>query len=275
MNMPKRVYTFAMTIAAVAVLAVSVSCETHRIQTTPHGARPTATGRVYAYAGFPRGHQEILVLRNQGFVVGYSEQRRDPLWVCYRVFRVGTEVLPDRPSRFLVDDRTRSRVPPEAYAGSGYDRGHMAPNFAIATRYGQAAQAETFLMSNIVPQAPRLNRGMWQRLEMLASKTYAPRCDEVWIIAGPVFDRNIQALRSGVEIPDACYQIILDELNDRPRVLAFVIPQDVPLNARLEDYLRSVDDVEAMAGLDFLSELPDELEGSLEAQRPTTLWNPN
>ncbi len=56
-----------------------------------------------------------------------------------------------------MDTLTIAKVTHNDYTHSGYDRGHMAPNYAIATRYGQEAQKETFLMSNIVPQLGNLN----------------------------------------------------------------------------------------------------------------------
>ena len=66
---------------------------------------------------------------------------------------------------FEVDPEAADCPTPDDYTRTGYDRGHMAPNYLIATRYGKVAQRETFLMSNIVPQTPELNRGPWRILE--------------------------------------------------------------------------------------------------------------
>ena len=229
--------------------------------------------RKYAYAGLPISRVPVTVMENTGYIVGYSDTRGDPLWVCYRLFRVTSEVSPPRPDRFETDARTKVRVSPDAYTRSGYDRGHLAPNYGIATRYGSQAQTETFLMSNIVPQSPNLNRGLWKRLEELEARRYAQHLEEVWVITGPVFDDDIQCLASGVEIPDACYKIMVDEDGGQPRVLALLIPQDVPAQARLESFLVSVDEVERKTGLDFLAELPDDLENLLEADCPRELWS--
>lgn len=229
--------------------------------------------RAYAYAGLPKGDLPVVVLRNAGYIAGYSEARCDPLWVCYRLSRVSDEQSPPRPDHFSADVRTMSKVPPDAYVGTGYDRGHLAPNYGIGSRYGAAAQLETFLMSNVVPQKPSLNRYAWKRLEESEARQYAQTCEEVWIITGPVFDADIQRLPSGVEIPDACYKIIVDEDGDSLRVLAFIIPQDVPTQARFGDYLTSVDDVERQTGLDFLADLPDTVEHPLEAACPAALWS--
>jgi len=237
-------------------------------------AGPAGADRPYAYAGLPRSALPIKVLKNQGFVVGYSDTRKNPLWVAYRILKIESPTTHKRPSRFKVDNRTAARVSHNDYTRSGYDRGHMAPNYAIATRYGGDAQLETFLMSNICPQKPSLNRHVWKGLEMLVAKDYANRLEEVWIICGPIFDEQIERLASGVEIPDAFYKIIVDEKDGKVRVLAFVMPQGVSSSERdqLAKFLRSVDDVEQQTGLDFLHELPDDVEDRVEAEKARGGW---
>ncbi len=98
---------------------------------------------LHIYAGIPRStnypHQ-LLVLENTGYIVGYDETRKTPAWVAYRMFRVGAVSSPPRPSRFMVDMRTLSQVRHDDYTNSGFDRGHMAPNYGIATRYGVKGQ---------------------------------------------------------------------------------------------------------------------------------------
>ena len=54
---------------------------------------------------------------------------------------------------------------------SGYDRGHMAPNYAIDTVFGERAHKQTFLMSNIVPQRPELNQGPWKEIEQVVANS--------------------------------------------------------------------------------------------------------
>ena len=231
------------------------------------------TDRAYVYAGPPRSTHSVDVLKNRAYVVGYSERRRNPLWVAYRAFRTNATTIGSRPSRFSADRRTQANVRHDDYTRSGYDRGHMAPNYAIATRYGRGAQLETFLMSNICPQKPTLNRYVWKKLEMLVAKDYANRFEEVWIICGPIFDEHIEKLTSGVEIPDAFYKIIVDEKDGKVRALAFIMPQDVGSGEKvLSKCLTSVNDVERQTKLDFLHELPDQVENEVEAHVPRALW---
>ncbi len=91
------------------------------------------------YAG-PPASEATTIIENTGFTVGYSELHKNPVWVSYRLFKVDDPVSGKRPSKFKVDERTEACVRHDDYTHSGYDRGHIAPNYAIATRFGREAQ---------------------------------------------------------------------------------------------------------------------------------------
>jgi endonuclease G, mitochondrial len=179
---------------------------------------------------------------------------------------------PPRPEVFETDLRTAARVAPADYTNSGYDRGHMAPNYAIATRYGEEAQRETFLMSNIVPQRHALNAGVWKQMEMNVATSYPARFGEVWVIVGPVFGSRAEKLRNGTVVPEAFFKIVIDESDGRVRAQAFIFPQETPAGAEAGGYLVSIDEIEQRTGLDFLPELPDTAEDALEAKRAERVW---
>ncbi len=134
--------------------------------------------------------------------------------------------------------------------------------------------SQTFLMSNISPQRPQLNRQLWRRLEQEIANEYANELSEIWIITGPVLDENRERLESGVDIPDAFYKIVVDreENTETFRILAFLVPQDVDGNEPLENFLVSVDSIESLTHLDFLSTLDDSIEDVLESAVSTSLW---
>lgn len=249
----------------------------------------SATGRVAVgdktliYGGPPRAMAagaatgasaaNFRVLTNQGYAVGYSDALGNPVWAAYHLRDLAK--LPStgaRPEKFEVDRRTAARVAPEAYTNSGYDRGHMAPNYAIATRYGAAAQRETFLMSNITPQLHSLNAGLWKELELKIATSYPARYEEVWVLTGPVFGATPKKLRGGVAVPEAFFLIVLDENEGKLRTLAFLVPQDAPAAADPERYLTRIEEIQRRTGLDFLSELDDVAEKQVEAQRAARVW---
>ena len=145
------------------------------------------------------------------------------------------------------------RVSHNDYTNSGFSRGHMAPNFAIMTRYGLSAQRATFLMSNVVPQLQALNGGPWEHLERTIARDFANTLEEVWVITGPIYTGTIERLPSGVDVPDRFYKVIIDELNDQPRALAFIMEDDTRRPADLKDFLVSVRKVEMATGVQLLS----------------------
>ena len=244
-------------------------------------AAPAVAGdRTILYAGMPAGGESLRLLRNSAYLVGYSEVAASPLWAAYRV----TDVNPlpsaaERPDRFEVDTRTVARVSPEVYLGTGYDRGHLAPNYAIGTRHGEAAQRETFLMSNVIPQRHGLNAGLWKQLEMRIATDWPARFGEVWVLAGPVFGATETRLPSrssgpgqGPRVPEGGYMVVVDESEGRVRALAFILPQESSAGASAGDFLTTIDEVERRTGLDLLSDLPDGVEAELEARRAERVW---
>jgi len=228
------------------------------------------------WAGQPRSGRagEVRVLRNPGFLVGYSESRRQALWVAFRATSLkGRPRVPPRPKHFEIDDRTQARVSTFDYSGSRYDRGHLAPNYLIGRLYGREAQRATFLMSNIAPQRARLNQLVWQRLEEAETDKVAPRAGELWVATGPVFGAQPRVLKSGIPVPEAFYRIWLDvREGGMPTALGFIVPQQVCGTEPLSEYLASVDEIEQLTGLDFFHELGDGQEAMLERARSTKGW---
>lgn len=236
------------------------------------------------FQGAPRAHDAanyetwFRILRNDGFILGYSDLRGNPLWVEYVLTPLPeNEPSLKRPNRFETDWRSINRVSHDSYQQSGYDRGHMAPNYAISRLYGKEGQVDSFLMTNISPQKSKLNQRVWQRLEEVEIQHFAKRFGKVWVITGPVFNGTIERLKSDwtVEIPDAFYKIYIAKPypNAHPIALGFVIPQTVKGKEPLMQFVTSVDHIEAQTGLDFFPELEDKAEDAVEASVDPSIWN--
>lgn len=217
------------------------------------------------------------ILRNHGFILGYSDLRGNPLWVEYALTPETSAPALKRPHRFETDWRSINRVSHDSYQNSGYDRGHLAPNYAISHLYGRAGQADSFLMTNITPQKPKLNQQLWQRLEETEIKHFAKNFGKVWVVAGPVFSGMVERLSSDwmVEIPDAFFKIYITEAAPgKPAIaLAFLVPQTVNGHEPLAQFLTSIDNIEMQTGIDFFAELDDRTEAHLEAAIEPLPWN--
>lgn len=215
-------------------------------------------------------------LRNDAFMLGYSDLRGNPLWVSYKVNTVTPRAKHlSRPQHFSKDWRTLNPVTHEDYLHSGYDRGHMAPNYAISRLYGKQAQLDTFLMSNITPQRPKLNQKLWQRLEDVEINHFTHLGKDLWVYTGPIFKGKSKRLNNAwnVEIPDAFYKIYARPTPyNTPKILAFLMPQTVKGNEPLTRFLTTVDNIEKLTGLDFFADLEDPIENKLESTIASTSW---
>ncbi len=233
---------------------------------------------------FRRGPEAwVRVLRNEAFMAGYSEWLGNSLWVSYQVHpRPSRPFNLPRPSRFRADPRTvrclavLACIGHDDYSGSGYDRGHLAPNHVIASRYGERAQRETFLMSNISPQRPEFNRQIWQRLEAIAEDDLAQRFGSFWVMTGPIFTEHPQHLPGikRIAVPAAFYKILIRPARpgEAPRALAFVIPQTAAGTDDLRRFLVRIDDIERWTGIDFFQALPDGIEDAVESRIEPAEW---
>ncbi len=223
-------------------------------------------------AGFPYG--SVKVLANPGYVAGYSEELRTPVWVAYRAGGAERQVIGRRPERFRVDRRTQALVLPDEYSESGYDRGHLAPNLALALWHGAEAQRQSFLMSNVVPQRPAFNSGLWRQIEERIARNYPARFEEVWVVCGPVQAEPIVRLRpGGVAVPEALFLVVLDETDGCWRAQAFIVPQGAA--GRGDDWREygvRIDEIERRVGFDFFAALPDAVEVPLEAGLVMRRW---
>lgn len=234
----------------------------------------------YTWMGVPGQESLTLtslhrVFRNAGYLVGWSDVRVGALWVSYQLNAVENSDIGSRPS-FQSDWRTLWPVKTSSYAKSGYDRGHLAPNYAIAAVHGREAQVDTFFMSNMLPQTPALNRQLWQRLEEAIMDHFAPRFERLQVISGPVYPEhfmdNVFNRVGLVEVPRAFYKIIVAPDASPAKALAFIMPQNVEGDEPLDDYLVSIDEVEDKTGLDFFPDLPDKRAQQLEGQVDPRGW---
>ena len=217
------------------------------------------------------GRPRTLRLRNEGFKVGYSEFFGNPLWVVYRLHLPAFPPPRSRPETgFQTDSRSARAVAPDAFHGTGYQRGHLAPNYAMYRVHGPGAQRDSFLMTNVAPQRPSLNQKAWQRLEEVVMDHLLPANGPLCVLTGPVFDAARTVLSSGVTVPDAFYKILVSA-TPGPRALAFIIPQDVAGTEPLDSFVVTVDEIERRTGLDFLHRLEDSREHDLE-RTPATGW---
>lgn len=236
------------------------------------------TGAVL-FAGAPvrtggKAPDDIEIHERGEFTIGWSPKLRHPAWVAYHVPREikYPDLASKRPGKFSRDPEVPLSPAPSHYTRSGYDRGHMAPNYAIASRFGAQMQTNTFFMSNIAPQTKWLNRGVWRDIEHRIAGGWAERWGEVWIVVGSVPGGGKTIPQTDIDVPAAYWQVLAAVSDGQLRALAVLVPQIVPMRAWPTRYIVSIRELEEITGYDFFPGLDRSKQDAIETKTPTRLW---
>lgn len=196
------------------------------------------------------------------YSLAYNESHEQADWVAYKIDRKRSGQVNERTDRFMPDDSIISgSASGDDYTRSGYDRGHLAP--AADMSFSEIAMKESFYYSNISPQLPGFNRGIWKSLEEAVRKE-AINADSVYIYSGPVYrGGEIGIGPDSVTVPSGFYKITLSFKGRNMVARSWIFPHEAGLK-ELSDYLVSVDSVELATGIDFFPGLPDRLEIRIE-----------
>lgn len=210
--------------------------------------------------------QDTRILERTGYTLSYNDEWKTPNWVAWQLTPERVEGKVQRTDFFEADPDLPARVRSEHrdYSGSQYDRGHMAP--AGDMKWDERAMVESFYMSNMCPQAPNLNKGDWRILEEQCRRWVQRHRTTLYIACGPIVEKGKNHRRIGrakVTVPDGFFKVVL-KLGKRPAAVGFLFPND-DCNAPLKEYAVTIDSVEALTGIDFFPQLPDEQENTLEA----------
>lgn len=210
------------------------------------------------------------VVKHGWYALSYAEDHEQAEWVVHEIRR---ERLNDnwaaRPNTFRpdFDVRTESATPRD-YNGSGYDRGHLCPAADMA--FDERAIDESFLMSNMSPQVPAFNAGIWRELEEL-SRDWGRKFKKLYVVTGPVLSERglAQIGQTRVTVPARFYKVLYAP--DQHRAIAFLMPNALSTRPVME-YACSIDAVEKVTGLDFFPKLLNGLNEELESSLDPAAW---
>ncbi|GAB1543393.1 hypothetical protein NUACC21_60670 [Scytonema sp. NUACC21] len=207
------------------------------------------------------------------YVLSYNRDKGIPNWVSWELNQSWLGDAP-RSNNFRPDGTLPEswyRVTPSDYTRSGYDKGHMVPS---ADRSNTPENnAATFVMTNIIPQAPDNNQGYWARLEDYA-RTLASNGNELHIIAGGYGEKGTIA-QGKVSVPARIFKIIVvtapnqdaNSINESTRIIAVDTPNtDGNRDADWSEFITSVDAIEQKTGYDFLSNAKPSVQQIIEAK---------
>jgi DNA/RNA endonuclease G (NUC1) len=223
-----------------------------------------------------------LIIEWPQLVSSWNPYRGTPNWVAYEIdaSHFGSE---DRCDCFTMDPSLPSslqRLTTADYTGAGdfhgygIDRGHLARSFDRTA--GSLDNATTFYFSNIIPQAADQNQGPWAQLENHLGDLARNQDREVYVLAGVIGNKGTLKNEGRVVIPTHTWKVALIMPRDRGladvrdyrdvEVIAVVMPNEPGIrNVPWQNYVQTVDQVEALSGYDLLALLEDEVEAAVES----------
>ena len=202
------------------------------------------------------------VVEHTYYSLSYLEEHEQAEWVHYKLNSTMLKGEIPRKKNYTIDRKVSTgSAKTSDYTNSGFDRGHLVP--AADMKMDFTSVKEAAYMSNISPQKPKFNNGVWSRLEkrirLRAKKS------ELYITTGGVLSpADLKKIgKNNVSVPDQFYKIIYDVKNQK--MFAYLMPNK-KIESR-EKYVVTVDSIEALTGIDFYHELDDELEDKLESTK--------
>lgn len=239
----------------ILILLVSFSCKSaDNVQPDqPNSFEPKSSGEI---------------VKHTYYTLAYSEENEQAFWVYY----VLTPELINGPQSRTDDFRADPAVSTgsatlDDYKGSGYDRGHLCPAADMALN--KTSMSETFYLSNMSPQVPSFNRGIWSTMEDQVRK-WALKYSKLYVVTGPIFKDGQGTIgEDKVTVPGYYYKVLFD---GKDKMIGFILPNAKGTNT-IESYAVSVDSIESLTGVDFFPELDDQIENQLESETNTLDWS--
>lgn len=213
--------------------------------------------------------KEYPIITYSAYEVMYNPEYKIPRWVRYELLASETDGVWSRKGLKFTPDLSVSFPQAEDYdyRGSGWSRGHMAP--AADFKWSSTAMIESFYFTNCCPQNLELNSGQWSTLEKKV-RDWANRYGSLTVYTGPIVLDNAYGTigYNKVVVPDAFFKAILAG----EQSIAFVM-YNHNNNENLQKCAMSVDDLEALTGIDFFAELDDDFENRVEATYNLRNWS--
>lgn len=233
-------------------------------------------------------YETNYLMRKDAFCLSYNSKRGIPNWVSWHLddndFGNAKRSNSFKPDMDLPDNWFKATS--SSYKNSGFDRGHNCPS---ADRTGSSAMnLSTFLMSNIIPQAPNNNQGIWANLEEYC-RNFVRDGNELYIIMGSYGKGGVGANgyvqtidNDRVTVPNRIWKVVLgikkgnndfSRINKGALIIAIDVPNSNKVHPDWRKYLTTIDKIEQQTGLNLFNNLSFEVQDILESKISAPQWD--
>jgi endonuclease G len=191
----------------------------------------------------------IPVIKHNGYYLQYNPNAFNPIWVMYIIDKENLLEENKRDKIFFSNDYMIDiDLKHNLFYNSGFDRGHMCPAEDKQNNYDYLV--ETFYLSNVSPQVPGLNRGIWKSLENNIRKR-VKNGEKLLVISGTVFYdlKNTNKISGKIFIPDAFYKIVYN-INNK-KINCYLFENKRIVNRNIDDFQIELKDLEKLIGIYF------------------------
>lgn len=165
----------------------------------------------------------------------------------------------------------------------GVDRGHLCAS--EDRQYSKEANAQTFYFTNMSPQYSNFNQKIWAKMEQVVQKwgrSLTNSSDTLFVVKGGTVNAGNTLDDPEIKIvtPRYYYMAVLLKsgkgTSPTYRSIAVLFNHQktaYPEPYDLKTFATTVDDIEALTGLDLFCNLPDKTEIAVEKQCNVSEWN--
>ena len=206
---------------------------------------------VHSPYGFAQTQRQTQPICREAYLVAYDAPVRIPAYVAYTLLPQNALGCFPRTNAFVADASIQGGARPDDYAGTGYDKGHAAPDGDLS--WSQIVEYESFLMTNMYPQHGSLNRGIWKLLETSVRGWAVQRNQPYTIYVGAFYGQGDEFIANGkVIVPHGYYKIVIN--NATKEIAGWAFPHTKPyvnLGNDLTKFRAPVAQIQQQAGVKY------------------------
>jgi len=185
---------------------------------------PVQACQAHSPYGFAQTARQAQPICREAYLVAYDAPVKIPVYVAYTLLPQNALGCFPRTNAFVADQSVQGGATPADYVGTGYDKGHAAPDGDLS--WSQIVEYESFLMTNMYPQAGSLNRGIWKLLETSVRGWAVQMKQPYTIYVGAIYGQGDKMIGNGVIVPHAYYKIVIN--NVTKQIAGWAFPHTAP-----------------------------------------------